>query len=243
MSTATAHEPNLIVPLQGGKHHFLLRRLHSLTGLVFGGYLVVHLLVNATLIEGARHSGPTVFQIQVDKIHSLPFLLLVEFALIYIPILYHTIYGIWITFTGQANVGNYPYSRNVFYTLQRISAFIIFLFMVFHIFGMKGLFGSGLRFEPATYATESAAYHFQQHWSIPWIIYPIGVLASCYHLANGFWTAGITWGLTVSAEAQKRWGYVCAGLFLLTFICGMLALIAIIRMEPVLSTPWIIKAH
>ena len=53
MSTAIASDPT--VPLLGGRHHFFIRRLHSLTGLVFGGYLVVHLLVNATLIEGARH--------------------------------------------------------------------------------------------------------------------------------------------------------------------------------------------
>ena len=35
-----------------GQYHFLLRRLHSLTGIVFGGYLVVHLLINATIAQG-----------------------------------------------------------------------------------------------------------------------------------------------------------------------------------------------
>src|SRR5881296_3774705 len=119
--TATATTaPDLTVPEIGGQHHFLLRRLHSLTGIIFGGYLVIHLLVNATLLEGGR-----IFQIQVDKIHSLPFLIVVESLLIYIPILYHTIYGIWITFTGQPNVGHYRYEKNIFYLLQRISAIII----------------------------------------------------------------------------------------------------------------------
>src|SRR3954468_15066781 len=107
----------MTVPVIGGKHHFLLRRLHSLTGLVFGGYLVIHLLVNATLLEGGR-----IFQLQVDKIHSLPFLIIVEWLLIYIPILYHTIYGIWIIFTGQPNAGRYRYEKNIFYLLQRVSA-------------------------------------------------------------------------------------------------------------------------
>jgi succinate dehydrogenase / fumarate reductase, cytochrome b subunit len=63
-------------------------------------------------------------------------------------------------------------------------------------------------------------------WAIVWFVYPIGILASCYHLANGLWTAAITWGLTISQGAQKRWGYVCGGLFVLTFACGMIALIA-----------------
>src|SRR6266567_573480 len=82
VSTATAPDYALHDDI-GGRYHFLLRRLHSLTGLVFGGYLVVHLLINATLVEGARHAegaaagGPTVYQLQVDKIYSLPFLPLV----------------------------------------------------------------------------------------------------------------------------------------------------------------------
>ena len=92
MSTATANTTTAARCPLGT--YFFLRRLHSLTGLVFGGYLVVHLLINATLIEGVRDPGEkSVFQLQVDKIYGLPFLLLVEFSFIYLPILYHTIYG------------------------------------------------------------------------------------------------------------------------------------------------------
>ena len=225
------------LPLLGGRHHFLLRRLHSLTGIVFGGYLVVHLIINATLIEASRH-GMDVYQEQVNKIHALPFLTIVEWLFIYLPILYHTFYGLHITFTGKPNIANYPYEKNWFYTLQRISALIIVAFLFFHVLGMKGLLGSRLAFAPA-YATASAAYHMQASWFIRWVIYPVGILASCYHLANGFWTAGITWGLTVSAGAQRRWGYACAGLFVLTLVCGMLALYALIRAAHVTQTPWL----
>jgi len=213
--------------------NFLLRRLHSLTGIIFGGYLVVHLLVNATLVEGPRHDGgPTVFQMQVDKIHSLPFLAVVETVFIYLPILYHTIYGIWITVTGKPNVANYPYTKNWFYVLQRASAIILVFFMLFHVLGMKGVFGGdigrALTFAPL-HATQSTVNHMQAGWWVGYIIYPIGILASCYHLANGFWAAGITWGLTVSKSAQKRWGMACSGLFLLTLVCGILALVSTMR--------------
>src|SRR4051812_39589925 len=61
VTTATASDYTL--PTIGGRHHFLLRRLHSLTGIVFGGYLVVHLLVNATIAQLG-----TVYQVQVTKI-------------------------------------------------------------------------------------------------------------------------------------------------------------------------------
>src|SRR5947207_15297422 len=137
----------MTAPLIGGKHHFLLRRLHSLTGIIFGGYLVIHLLVNATLVEGGR-----IFQLQVDKIHALPFLIVVESLLIYIPILYHTIYGVWITFTGQPNAWQYRYEKNIFYLLQRVSAIIIVIFMIFHVLGMKGIFGTRWEFVPEKYA-------------------------------------------------------------------------------------------
>ena len=38
------------------------------------------------------------------------------------------------------------------------------------------------------------------------------MLSIVFHFANGLWTAAITWGLTVSATAQTRWGYACFGL-------------------------------
>ena len=223
MSTATAGDATL--PLLGGRHHFLLRRLHSLTGIVFGGYIVVHLLVNATILEG---SNPDVYQEQVNKIHSLPFLLAIEWITIFLPIIYHSLYGIWITFTGQPNQFQYSYSKNWFYFWQRVSAMVIVAFILFHVLGMKGFFGQRFEFDPHR-ATATAINHVRANGFVTYFVYPIGVLASCYHLANGFWTAAITWGLTISASAQRRWGYVCAGIFAFTFVCGMLAIVAIVR--------------
>jgi succinate dehydrogenase / fumarate reductase cytochrome b subunit len=211
-----------------GPSHFLLRRLHSLTGIVFGGYLVVHLLVNATIAQGGN-----VYQTQVDKIHDLPFLPVIEWAFIYLPILYHTAYGVWIALTGQPNVGNYPYGKNWAYVAQRVSAVFIVFFMLFHVLSFKyGLFGTNLSFNPHGGALRTVARHMDVNPLITWVFYPLGILASCFHLANGFWTAAITWGITVSRGAQRRWGYVCAGLFVVVFIAAMMALIAAARLDP-----------
>jgi succinate dehydrogenase / fumarate reductase cytochrome b subunit len=221
----TAIAPDHTAPLLGGRNHFLIRRLHSLTGLVFGGYLIVHLLVNATIARGNE------YQIQVDKIHSLPFLPVIEWMFIYLPILFHTVYGIWITFTGQPNVDRYPYTKNWFYVAQRISAFIIVLFMLLHVLSLKyGALGLNYKFDPHGRALATVGQHLDHAWLV-WFVYPVGILASCYHLANGFWTAAITWGLTISAGSQRRWGFACAGLFALTFIAGMVALIAGARLQ------------
>jgi succinate dehydrogenase / fumarate reductase, cytochrome b subunit len=223
VTTATASD--YTAPLIGGRNHFLIRRLHSLTGIVFGGYLVVHLLVNATIARADE------YQVQVDKIHSLPFLPVIEWTFIYLPILFHTVYGAWIIATGQPNAQRYPYQKNIYYTLQRISAVIIVFFMLFHVLSLKyGLFGQGLSFE-AERALNTVGRHLD-HGFLVWVVYPIGILASCYHLANGFWAAAITWGLTISESAQKRWGLLCAGLFALTFIAGMTALVAGANLSP-----------
>ncbi len=224
MTSATATTaPDFTVPLVGGRNHFLLRRLHSLTGLVFGGYIVVHLIVNASLIQGG--GTPDVFQAQVNKIHDLPFLIAVEWGAIFIPFLFHLVYGTWVIFSGQPNVLRYSYAKNWFYVLQRASAIVLVFFILFHVLAMKGLFGGTLQFEPAQ-ATASVRRHMTAAPLVGYVIYPIGIIASCYHLANGFWTAAITWGLTISAAAQRRWGYACVGIFALTLGCGFLALIA-----------------
>ncbi len=206
-------------------HQFLLRRLHSLTGLVFGGYLVIHLLVNATVAQGGN-----VYQLQVDKLESLPFLRAVEWITIYIPILFHTFYGVWIVLTGQPNAISYPYGKNWLYLLQRISAGVIVLFLIFHVLSLRfQLFGPSLAFNPQN-ATYTTWQHMNAYGFVKYFVYPVGIFASCYHLANGLWTAAITWGLTLSADAQRRFGWICLALFLLLLFLGLLAWAALLTM-------------
>ncbi len=222
--------------------YFFLKRLHSLTGLLFGGYICVHLLINATLAEGVRgDGGRSIFQQQVDKIHSLPFLVAVEWSLIFLPLLYHAFYGILIVWAGRPNVGGYSYGKNWAYLLQRISAVVLVFFIAFHVMTMKGWIPGvdssqllkALKFEPVERATDTVVMHMQAAWWVGWLVYPLGILAATFHLANGVWAAAVTWGLTVSSKAQMRWGVVSVGLFLFTFGAGMTALIATLRHETV----------
>lgn len=214
------------------RYHFMLRRLHSLTGILFGSYLIVHLTINATLVEG-QHIVDGVdrgsFQSQVDKIHGLPFLKAIEWLFIFLPIIFHTLYGIYITISGQWNVGRYGYTRNWLYLFQRITAVIIMFFLLFHVLTFKGVFGEvmqgALSFN-ADYAFKSTVEHLNAAWWIWAVIYPIGVLASAFHLANGFYASGITWGLTISRTSQSRWAGVCGLIFLGSFGAGMAALVA-----------------
>jgi succinate dehydrogenase / fumarate reductase cytochrome b subunit len=178
--------------------------------------VAIHLMVNATIVQGGD-----IYQKQVDKIHALPFLVGVEWLLIYIPIIYHTIYCAWIIVTGQPNVGDYPYLKNVFYLMQRISAVILAAFICYHIFAMHGLFGPA--FDP-TRATATVIANINPHWTLKYLVYPIGILAACFHTANGFWAAGVSWGLTTSSGGQRHWGRVCLLIFIATTAAGLVAL-------------------
>jgi len=220
------HSPK---PLASARTHpgfFLLRRLHSLSGILFGGYIIVHLLINATLIQGPGTTGqPSVFQQQVDKIHSLPFLLMIEITAIFAPLLVHTFYGVYVMVNGKPNTGQYGYVKNWFYVLQRVTAVVLILFIFFHVGGMFGWFGETLKFVPHE-AYSSTVKHLQASPLLSLIIYPLGVFAGTFHLSNGFWAAGIAWVLTVSKKSQQRWGLVCLGLFAFTTLCGFAAIVA-----------------
>ncbi|MFM9057748.1 MAG: succinate dehydrogenase [Planctomycetaceae bacterium] len=188
------------------RNQFLIYRLFSLAGLVpVGAFLVVHLLTNASVLAGAG-----VFQSRVDLIHSigeaaLPF---VEWAFIFLPMLFHAAVGFVIIANGLPNVGSYPYVGNVRYTLQRATGMIAFVFILVHVAHMHKM-GGWLdpshrwlgRFDPDA-ASSSAAVALQPAvWTI---LYVIGLLSAVFHFANGLWTLGITWGLWTSPAAMRR---------------------------------------
>ena len=209
------------------RHEFLIRRLHSLSGLIpVGAYMVVHLLVNASVVE-----SPAAFQNQVHQIHSLGSLLpLVEWTFIFIPILFQAIFGLVIVAGGLPNTGQYPYASNVRYALQRVTGMIAFVFIMLHVFHMHGWFHAdvwlenvvkplgGGQFRPFN-AASTAGEALQSYWMV--VSYVIGVLACVFHLANGIWTMGITWGVWVSPRAQSRMLGVCALFGLLLAVVGL----------------------
>ncbi|MCE2727030.1 MAG: hypothetical protein LW698_09670 [Planctomycetaceae bacterium] len=182
------------------RHQFLIYRLFSLSGLIpVGAFLVVHLLTNASVLSGAG-----AFQSRVDMIHSLgPLLVPIEWLFIFLPMLFHATVGFVIIANGLPNVGSYPYVGNLRYTLQRATGMIAFVFImghIIHLHWMGGPLGGG-KFDPHA-ATSSAAVAI--HPLLTSILYAIGVLCAVFHLANGLWTLGITWGIWTSPAAMRR---------------------------------------
>ncbi|HET6879745.1 MAG TPA: succinate dehydrogenase cytochrome b558 subunit [Pirellulales bacterium] len=221
-----------------GRHEFLMRRLHSLSGLVpVGAYMCIHLMTNATVL-----GGPRTFQEKVDTIHSLgPVLPFVEWTFIFIPIIFHAALGIVRAVNCEPNSGAYRYGSNVRYTLQRVTAWIALFFIAWHVFHMHGWLHfdwtnnaihslGGGKFDPE-HATSTAAAALQP--LLVKILYAIGVLACVYHLANGLWTSGITWGIWTTPAAQRRADYVCTAFGLLFAFIGLSALFGMSRADVV----------
>ncbi|MFZ4576088.1 MAG: succinate dehydrogenase, partial [Phycisphaerales bacterium] len=211
-------------------HYFLLRRLHSLTGIVpVGLFLCTHLLTNASIVWGLLdshkshlgHAGVATFQHEVNFIHSLPFLLLIEIGGLWLPIAFHSILGWYYATTGSANTERYAYQANWRYRLQRLSGYIGVFFIFYHVatlrWGWTFLVPGGQPWT-AEHAASTMAMILRGGSEISLagvvvsVAYLLGVSLLVFHFANGLWTAAITWGLTVSKKAQERWGYVCAGL-------------------------------
>jgi succinate dehydrogenase / fumarate reductase cytochrome b subunit len=199
--------------------------------------MVVHLVTNASLLNGIE-----TFQRAVFLIHSLGKLLpLVEWGAIFFPLLFHGIIGVWIWTTGKSNVQHYQYTANRRYTWQRWTGMIALAYLMVHVFHLHGWFHfkfwldaitniGGGQFRPYNAASSLAIAMDGVVWPV---FYLVGVLACVYHLANGLWTAGITWGVWVSPAAQKRASQLCLGFGLALSLISLSAWWAALKTDPV----------
>lgn len=208
----------------GATHYFLIRRLHSLTGLVpVGVFLCVHLLIDASILAPGQPGVE--YQRTVDLVQGLGSLLVpVEVFGIFILLAFHAFLGLQITYCGEVNVHLYHYGGNIRFVLQRVAGMVAFAFILFHLWQMHWLgkvLGGGV-FDPLEAPGTTAAVIQSSWWVAP--VYTIGIIASVYHLAAGVWTALITWGITIRPRTQRVCGYACAVFGILLATVGLAAL-------------------
>jgi succinate dehydrogenase cytochrome b subunit len=199
------------------ERHWLLRRLHSLSGIIpIGGFLFFHIFENAFVLQGSK-----VWWKESEFTRMMPFQIAVEAAVLWIPILYHAGYGLIITATARPN--DYPYARNYQYTLQRITGIIAFLFIGFHVFSTR------INYYVTGTETDYLRMHSFMIDPIYLSVYLIGTLACVYHLTNGIFTFTITWGLAAGPKAQRLVNRVCVALFVVLSIASVAILLAFRR--------------
>lgn len=197
---------------------FVLRRLHSLSGVFpIGFFLVEHMFSNTLILL-----GPDAYNRQIHFLQSLPLVVFLEVTFIAIPILYHSLYGLTVTITGKSNFSSYPYTQNALYTLQRITGILALIYVGYHAYHT--------RIVQAMYGTEVSYARMQDimaHAGMFWF-YVIGLASVCFHFSNGIWGFCVSWGITVSDQAQKKVGIAFGVFGLLIFVAGTLSLMRLL---------------
>ena len=206
---------------------FVLRKLHQLSGIVpLGIFLLEHFYTNSKAL-----TGPADFNSAVKDLQSIPYIIFVEICGIFIPLIYHAVYGLVITVEARPNNLAYPYPRNWFYLVQRITGVILFFFITFHVLNFR--FGLIPKLNTLSVAThpDRAFSIVQGEFLNPaiFIVYLIGITATVWHLANGIWLFLVDWGITIGERAQRLTGYACIAFGVVLLLVGINAAVAFIR--------------
>ncbi len=211
-----------VQPLRAGQgHSFLMRRLFSLTGIVpIGAFLIEHLVSNYEALK-----GPAAYAAQVKWLNALPFVRVLEWAFIFLPLLYHSGYGVYIWFRGKSNVLDYPYAGNWLYTAQRWTGGIALAYLAQHVYRQR-FAGVSLPDHPG------AAFHkVQAELLHPWMfaIYAIAMVATCFHFSYGMWMFGAKWGITSGDRARRGSAYLCTAMGTALCAVGLASMIAFVE--------------
>jgi succinate dehydrogenase / fumarate reductase, cytochrome b subunit len=206
---------------------FILRKLHQLSGIVpLGIFLLEHFYTNSKALTGAAD-----FNNAVKDLQSIPYILFIEIGGIFLPLLYHALYGLVITWEARPNNLSYPYPRNWFYTIQRATGIILFFFILFHLLNFRFGLIPGLNEMSVAHHPERAFDIVSNEFSmIPiFIVYMIGITATVWHLANGLWLFLVDWGIVIGDRAQRITGYACMAFGIFLLAVGINAAVAFIR--------------
>ncbi len=206
---------------------FVLRKLHQLTGILpLGLFLLEHFYTNSKALSGAAE-----FNGAVKDLQSIPYIIFVETGGIFIPLIYHAVYGMMITIEARPNNLAYPYPRNWFYLIQRITGIVLFFFIAFHVLNFRfGMIPHLNNVSVATHPDKAFGIVAGEFSIVPiFIIYLIGITATVWHLANGIWLFLVDWGITIGERAQRLTGYACIAFGVVLLLVGINAAVAFIH--------------
>ena len=223
MASASSTAPGIrhgVAPLRAGQGiSFILRRLHSLTGIIpVGAFLFEHILISNSTAIGAN--GPAAYARQVSFLANLPMVFFLELFGIWIPIAYHAGYGFYIWYRGEGNTTSYPWTGNWMYTLQRWTGGIAFAYIAWHVYTMRF---TGVDLHDNPMASFGKVQGEVMHTGF-FLFYVIGLVAASWHFAYGIWLFCAKWGVVSGAKAQQRLLRVSLAFFLLLCAAGFASL-------------------
>lgn len=189
-------------------HRFFWRKLHSLTGIFpIGAFLAEHFWSNSYALVSIEKYNEVSRELQ-----TIPWRVPVEAAAIWLPILFHGFYGLYVWWTGKSNVSQYPWVSNWMYSLQRWTGLVAFVFIGWHVYTERFLTAGKSTFSDVKTALDN-----------PWYLafYVVGILAASLHLGNGLWNFLCKWGLAATVKSQRAAAWLGMGVALLFSAVGL----------------------
>lgn len=203
--------------LDQDKLHFYLRRLHSLTGVVpVGVFLLQHIYAQVMALWGSE-----VYNEHARFLLEQPLLIVMEVGIVFAPLAFHALLGLWFMVDSKWNPHRYTYANNWWYTMQRVTAWITLVYVVFHVGQTRFAFDDQQKW--VMFESMRQLFEVNGAWLV--IVYAIGVVAASWHLCNGLWSFCIVWGITISRKSQKGVWYLAMALWLALSIGGVLSLL------------------
>jgi succinate dehydrogenase / fumarate reductase cytochrome b subunit len=181
-------------------------------------FIIEHMLTNYAAFEG----GAQGFKDSIKTLNDLPLVFFLELFGIWLPLLFHGVYGLYVAYQSNLNTGRFQYGRNWAFTLQRISGVITFIFIFWHLYQTRFqvLIGKVKHEELGGLMHEISTNGFY------FVLYIIGVIAATFHFSNGMWAFLVSWGITIGPRAQKISSFIWMGVFVIVAALFLLSLVA-----------------
>ncbi len=195
-----------------------LLRLYSATGVVpVGAFFVLHLWINARAMQGR-----VAYEGLVDRLQTVRGLLLIEIVLIHAPLLFHAVYGIFVTIGRVPALPEPPYTRSWSRSMQRMTGIVTFAFVAYHLLELRLPALLGRMRPPDFFPTLCDTLSSTTSLGIPVAatVYLLGLAAASYHLANGLSRFCFRVGLVGSERASRIVSLGCSLLGAALFLLG-----------------------
>ena len=206
------------------------KQILSLLGLVpLGVYVVLHLWTN--LLSWSAADDHRAWNEAVAAGRGNPLTLFLEIFGLGLPILFHTVAGIFELFRARPNNAVYGYFDNLKYLFQRLSAVGLALFIPAHLIKARILpMFTDAGFDASAHETWQGMHEALQE-PLTLAVYALGLLGISYHLGNGLYTAGLRWGLAISPSGRARLQIISALAFVALLVMSYGALLGFAPMS------------
>ncbi len=205
---------------------FRWSRLGSLLSVLpLGVWTINHLWDNLAVF-----GGPDAWQKAVTG-HAHPASLIATMVVVLLPLVLHTLWGVQRLFSFRPNNQRYPFFVNLRYLLQRLAAIGALFFIGAHLWlaMIKPRFFEG-RPEPFEDIAREMRFH-----GPTLVVYLLGTLAVCFHLANGLATFAFNWGVISGGRSIQRSQWAAIALFVLFLAMAWGAVFGLFRAGDVLG--------